>query len=412
MMVRGGRTLSIFTHLSWTVAITVCWSGQLVAEDWSWWRGPDRNGVSQEVDWNHEWPGVGPDAVWNSDVGTGFSSVVVSDGRLFTSGNTDDVDTLFCLDSKTGVRIWKHSRPCPLDDHFFEGGPTSTPTVDGASVFCLSRTGDMTSLDAKTGDVRWTKNLPNEMGAEVPGWGFAGSPLVLGDLVIVSVGQSGTALNKLTGDVVWQSEGEAGYMTPLPIPRDGAQSVVIASGKFFYEVDALTGTVKWQHRWLTTFGCNAADPIWDHGRLFISSGYNRGAALLVLSDDAAKVVWDSKDFQNQWSSSVLVDGFLYGVDGNDTSERYLRCIEIETGKVRWSYEGLGSASLLSAGNRLIILSDQGELVVAPASPEEFKPLARAQVLMGKCWTVPVLANGLLYCRNAVGELVCLDLRKP
>ncbi len=393
------------------LAIVLSASALTIAEDWNCWRGSNRNGISREVDWSDAWPEAGPKLLWKTQVGIGFSSMVVSGGRLWTIGNSDDTDSVFCFDAMTGNLIWQHRYSCPLDDRFFEGGPTSTPTIDGSSVFVLSRTGDILSLSTQTGDVQWSKNLPSDLGVDVPGWGFAGSPLVLGDQLILSVGQSGMALNKSDGEIVWQSEGEAGYMTPLPVKSQAGQSIVIASGKFYHAVDAETGSVQWRHRWLTTFGCNAADPIVDRDRLFISSGYNRGSALLDVSSEAPVVLWETKEFQNQWSSSVLINGFLYGIDGNDTGERSFKCLAFESGSIRWSFEGLGSASLLAAGDRLIVLSDQGELMVAPATPDGFKPTARAQVLNGKCWTVPVLANGLIYCRNAAGDLVCLDVRK-
>ena len=391
--------------------VAFCACAPTFGEDWPCWRGPERNGISREDNWNDSWSDSGPVRLWKADVGIGFSSMTIANGRVYTIGNTEDVDSVVCLDTLSGKVLWKHSYACPLDDKFFEGGPTSTPTIDGDTVFVLSRTGEIKSLKASSGEVQWSKNLPSELGVDVPGWGFAGSALVLGDQLILSVGQSGTALHKSTGDVVWQSEGEAGYMTPFPIQTSATSSVIIASGKFYHAVDPVTGSVQWRQRWLTTFGCNAADPIAQDGRLFISSGYNRGSALLELNGDAPRFVWETKDFQNQWSSSILVDGFLYGVDGNETGDRSLKCVELKSGEIRWSVEGFGSASLFAAGKNLVLLTDQGELVVAPASPEAFRSKSRAQVLAGKCWTVPVLANGLIYCRNAEGELVCLDVRK-
>ena len=384
----------------------------VLADDWNHWRGPDRNGISRETNWIDTWTTAGPKLIWKARVGTGFSSIVVSENRLFTVGNSDDIDTVHCFDASTGNLVWKHSYPCPLDDRFFEGGPTSTPTVDGSRLFILSRTGDAMCLDAKTGAVHWSKNLPEETGADVPGWGFAGSPIVLDERLFLSVGQSGTALDKSTGEVLWKSEGEAGYMTPLPLRGLNRPTIVIASGKFYHGVDPATGEVQWRQRWLTTFGCNAADPIAHNQQLFISSGYNRGSALLDLSVTPPSILWETKEYQNQWSSSVLVNGYLYGVDGDDTGERSFKCLELESGKISWSFEGLGSASVLAAGERLIVLSDQGELVIAPASHEEFKPTARSKVLDGKCWTVPTLANGLLYCRSAAGDMICVDFRKP
>ena len=389
-------------------ATTFTW---ILADDWICWRGADRNGISREVGWIDEWPETEPKQLWKANLGTGFSSMVVAKGQLYSMGNSDDIDSVVCLDALSGKLLWSHSYPSPLDDRFFEGGPTSTPTLDGSNVFVFSRKGDVISLDAATGRVIWSKNLPDATGVDIPGWGFAGSPLVLGEQLILSAGQSGTALNKSTGEVLWTSSGEAGYMTPLSIQTKLGQSVIIASGKFFHGVDPVSGSVRWRQRWLTTFGCNAADPIFYRDRLFISSGYNRGSAVLELSSETPAIVWETKEFQNQWSSSVLEDGFVYGVDGNDTGDRTLKCLEFETGKIHWTFDGLGSASIMAANHRLIVLSDQGELVIAPASPVAFHPTARAKVLEGKCWTVPVLSNGLIYCRNASGELVCLDVRK-
>jgi outer membrane protein assembly factor BamB len=324
------------------------------------------------------------------------------------------MDSLYCLRTSDGSVVWQHRYPSPLDDRFFEGGPTASPTLDQDRVFYLSRGGEVGCLDAKSGDCLWSKNLPEETGVDIPGWGFAGSPVILGDWLVLNVGQSGFALDKTDGSVRWQSEGEAGYLTPLLVDLGGEQGRqwITASGKFFYGIGLEGGEVLWRYRWLTNFGCNAADPIYHQQRLFISSGYNRGSALLDLSQGAPQLVWETKEFQNQWSSSILLEGFLYGVDGNDTGEQQLKCIGWDDGQVRWSVTGLGAASLLASQGKLLVLSDRGELVIAKASPAAFDPGARAQIISGKCWTVPTLANGRLYVRNASGEVVAIDLRKP
>jgi outer membrane protein assembly factor BamB len=145
--------------------------------------------------------------------------------------------------------------------------------------------------------------------------------------------------------------------------------------------------------------------------VFLSSGYNKGCGLFKTSDGQPTAVWQNKNLRNQINSSVLVDGFLYGIDGDTASRTRLRCVDLKTGATRWEEESVGCGSLTAAAGRLIILSDRGELVIAKASPERFQAIARAKVLEGKCWTVPVLANGRIYCRNADGELVCLDVRK-
>ena len=188
--------------------------------DWFRWRGPNLDGISNETGWAANWPKDGPPVVWKASVGTGFSSMTVAGGRLYTMGNEDSVETVYCLDAATGAEIWTHSYECPLDDRFFEGGPTATPTADSGAVYTISRQGDLFCFDAQNGKVRWSKNIQRETGVRIPGWGFSASPLVHGDLLLLNAGDAGTALNKTTGKVVWTSgDGEAGYTTPLPVRR-------------------------------------------------------------------------------------------------------------------------------------------------------------------------------------------------
>lgn len=383
----------------------------VTAEDWPRWRGPQGNGISRETRWNHRWPKDGPKLQWRANVGVGFSSMVVSHGRVFTIGNRDNVDTVWCLDSADGKVLWQHDYESPLDDRFFEGGPTSTPTIDGDRVYTLGRQGDLFCFQTQDGKVVWSNNIAQTTEASVPGWGFAGSPVVHGNLLLLNVGEAGTAVDKDTGELMWTSgNGEAGYMTPHPLKLDDRWYVLIASGRAYQCVDIDSGTLAWRHRWLTTYGCNAADPLVDGNRVFISSGYNRGAALLEVTPAEAKVVWANKELQNQLSSSVKIGDYVYGFNGNDTGEVELKCIDFSTGTPAWSHSDFGLGSLMASGDRLIILSDDGELVVAPASPKNFEPVARAKILDGKCWTVPVLANGYIYARSAAGSLVCIDVQ--
>jgi len=390
--------------------VLLCLLSTADGEDWPVWRGPSKNGVSTEKNWQHNWPATGPAVLWKTNVGIGFSSVTVADGRLFTMGNSNNQDTVTCLEAKTGKVLWTHSYDCPLEDRFFEGGPTSTPTVDGGQVYTLSRQGDLFCFDASSGKIIWSKNIQQEAEVRVPGWGFSSSPVVHENKLILNVGESGIALDKSNGTVLWKSgAGEAGYMTPHTLKMGDRWFALIASGKFYHCVDLESGTVAWKHRWLTTNGCNAADPIVHGDHVFISSGYGRGAAVLSFNSTAAKVVWNNTEMQNQLNSSVLVDGYLYGFDGNEGGEVQLKCMEFASGEVLWSHEGLGAGSLMVADNHLIILSETGELSVAPVSSKAFETTSTAKILDGKCWTVPVLSNGLIYCRNAAGELACVDV---
>jgi outer membrane protein assembly factor BamB len=383
------------------------------ADDWPHWRGPQRNGLSAEQGWLDRWPAEGPRIAWKASVGTGFSSFAVSGGRAYTLGHADGTDTVYAFEAATGRVEWKHSYPSDLGDRFFEGGPTSTPTVDGDRVFMLGRWGDLFCLEAASGKVVWSKNIAKEAGIRVPGWGFSGSPLVHEDLLVLNVGEAGLAVEKASGKIAWKSaSAEAGYSTPLPFKHGDSALALVSSGKAYLAVDLRTGREAWRFRWITQYGVNAADPVVDGDHVFISSGYGKGAALLKLGAGEPESVWSGKVLRTQMNPCVLIDGFLYGVDGDAGQKAALKCVELAGGRERWSRPEVGSGSVAAAGGKLIVLSDQGELMVAPPSPEGFKPTARARVLEGKCWTVPVLSNGQIYCRSAAGDVAVVDVRKP
>ena len=382
------------------------------AADWYRWRGPDLNGISTENNWQPKWPAEGPKQLWKASVGTGFSSVSVSKGRVYTMGNTDNKDHVFCFDADTGKQIWKHSYDCLLDPKYYEGGPSGTPTVDGENVFTFSRKGDLFCLEAASGKVIWSKNIAKELGAEIPTWGFAGSPFVEKNLLILNVGSAGTALDKATGKIVWTSGKEAGgYSTPIACDFNGQHCVTLFGAKSVFAVAVNDGKKVWEHNWKTEYDVNASEPIVAGDKVFISSGYNHGCSLLQIKDRKATVLWENKNMRNQFNSCVLLDGFLYGFDGNAGPKADLKCLELKTGAVKWSEEKLGAGALMAADGKLIVLSDKGELIIADASPAAFKPISRAQVNGGKNWTVPVLSNNKIYCRNAKGDLVCLDVKK-
>lgn len=381
----------------------------LLALDWPNFRGPDHNGVSHETGWFNEWPRPGPRQAWRAKVGTGFASFAVADGRAYTTGNQNNTDTLFCFDAATGRQLWSSSYPCPLDPHYYDGGTSATPTVDGAVVYQLSRRGHLLALDAASGQVRWSINVAEQTGAEVPEWGFASSPLVWRDLLILNVGSAGTAVDKRTGRVVWTSgKDAAGYATAVPRTAGGHEEVVLLVRERLVGLDPATGREHWSYPWKTRYKVNATDPVILRDRLFIATGYNRGGAVLDVSGSVPQVVWEGKQMRNHFNACVLVDGFLYGFDGNVGDRGPLKCLDFQTGTVLWTHEGLGTGALTAADGKLIILSERGELLVAEASPKGFRELARAQILGGKCWTAPVLANGRIYCRNSRGDVACVE----
>lgn len=405
------RRLSIgFRELLLGVFLSLLFETPAAALDWFRWRGPDLNGISQETNWSTQWPKEGPRPLWKAAVGTGFSSVSVSNGRVYTMGNDEGNDTVFCFNADTGKPFWKHSYACGLRPQYYEGGTSVTPTVDGGKVFTLSKEGHLFCFEAETGKIVWQKHLVRDIGATMPRWGFAGSPLVQGDLLILNAGSAGLALEKSNGATRWFSgKGAAGYATPVPIDLENQPCLLIFAAKALVCVTLKDGQVLWQHPWETKWDLNIADPIVSGNKVFISS-FDRGAALLAVSRQGATVNWEGDSMANHFTTCILIDGWLYGIHGNtDKPPADLRCVEFSSGKVLWQRAEFGFGSLMAADGKLIVLSEKGELVVTDASPTGFSTLARAQVLGGKCWVMPVLSNGKIYCRNAKGTLVCLDV---
>ena len=381
------------------------------ALDWPNYRGPSHNGVTPESAWNDSWPDQGPPIAWRARVGLGFSSMVVQNGKIASAGHGDKKDTVFCFDAATGKEIWNHAYPSELGDKYYEGGTTGTPTFDGGHLYWLSRWGDLFCFQADTGKVVWKKNIKTETGAKIPTWGYTGAVLVQGDLLILNVGEAGTAVDKSTGNIVWKSgNSDAGYATPVPIERNGQSLALLANGENYLAVNLKTGAEAWRFKWLTEYGVNAADPIVSGDQILISSGYGKGATLIKTGSGQPESVWKNKNLRTQLNPAVLHNGFVYGPDGDTGDKGSLKCIELATGAEKWAHKGFGTGGLILANGRLIALSSTGELLVAPATPDGFKPTSRAQVIGGKCWTAPVLANGFIYCRNSKGDLVAVNVK--
>jgi outer membrane protein assembly factor BamB len=379
--------------------------------DWYRWRGPDLNGISKEAGWFAPWPAEGPKQLWKANVGHGYSSVTIAEGRLYTMGTNIGQETVSCLDANTGKPLWKQSYTYTYEPQYYEGGSSSTPTVDGANVYTLSQMGDLFCFEAATGKILWNKNIAKENGFEISNWGFASSPLVEGNMLIVNAGSQGAAFDKTSGKMIWTTgTNAAGYSSLVPFDAAGKRAVALMAAKALVAVEEQTGKELWHFEWKNTYNVHAADPIIQGTTAFISSAYGGGCALVDFSVLPPKEVWKNKNMLNHLNSCVLIDGYLYGVDGQSGQPATFKCLDWKTGEVKWSERGLGLGALMAADGKLIILGEKGELVIAEASPSGFKALSRAQVLTGKCWTTPVLSQGKIYCRNADGDLVCAQAK--
>ena len=379
------------------------------ASDWARWRGPEGNGISSETDWKPQ-ALAAPKFLWKARLGEGYSCVSVAEKRLYTMGNQDGNDLVYCLDAVTGKEAWKHAYPCAPGGRGYQG-PRATPVVDGGLVYTLSNEGHAFCLEAATGKVKWQKNLQRDLRTENVTWGFAGSALVVGDAVYYNAGAGGVALNKTTGNKIWDGGGgQGGYSTPVHFKHEGKELLALFGRAEVLVVEAATGKKLISYPWETEYDVNVADPIYFDGKLFITSGYDRGCALLDLAGGSAKPVWENREMRGHFATPVYLNGHLYGVDGN-TGGGQLRCIDAKTGSVQWTNRGR-QENLMAAGGKLIVVDGAGALTVVEANPAAYKVVAKGTVLAGRAknWTMPVLANGLIYCRNSEGDLVCVDAR--
>ena len=262
-------------------------------------------------------------------------------------------------------------------------------------------------LDANDGAVLWQSNLAAEYGVRVPTWGFAGSAYVDANLVIYNAGTHGIALHASDGSLAWETGAKrCGYSTPVPFDWEGQRYVVLMGERTFAAVQVQTGEVLWEQPWVTRYNANIPDPIVDSNLVFVSTGYDEGAALFDVATDQVTELWFEKSIQTWLNTSVLWQGFLYGANDYDKT---LTCVERHTGWIMWAQEGFGNGSVMSADGKLIALSQTGELWIVEASPAGYRELSKGRILTGRCWAVPVLANGKIYARNAAGRLVCAEL---
>ncbi|MCA9065049.1 MAG: PQQ-binding-like beta-propeller repeat protein [Planctomycetaceae bacterium] len=335
----------------------------------------------------------------------------MSDNRLYTMGHLRGEEIVWCLDAATGKPIWKHSYPEVLNDHLYEGGPGATPTVDGDFVFTLGIGGRLICFQRVTGEIVWQLSLKDELRLPMHEWGYNSSPRILGDQLIIECGYL-VSFDRTTGQVRWKSpEHDAGYGSVAVFARGNETLLASLDCEGLRISDAETGRQIAFREWKSPFRTNSTTPIIAGDTIYISSGYNVGCGLFRLRGNELDEIYTSQQMRNHFNNSILFKGCVYGFDGNSNLGRVVRltCMKHDTGEILWQQDGFGCGSLMIADGKLLILSDKGQLVVATASPDSFHEIARAEILNGRCWTVPVLLNGRVFARNARGTLVCVQL---
>jgi outer membrane protein assembly factor BamB len=376
---------------------------QTSKSSWVQWRGPDRTGVSTETGWRATGQA---EALWTKNVGMGYSTVSIADGRLYTQGHDKEkqVDTIVCLDALTGEEIWAHTLPAKTMSMAHRGGTLSTPSIDDKVVWASNREGNFFRLDAKKGKVLWKTNLIKKHGARLPTWGLSAAPVVLDEMILMNVGPVIAFDRK--GKVLWKTKdyGHA-YATPADFTFENKRFFAVFSSSGLTVVARKSGKEVATSKWKTRYDVNAATPIVAGNKIFISSGYNHGCSLLEFDGEKLKTLWENKSMRNHMSGCVLYEDHLYGFD-----ESTVKCLDLG-GETKWAQRGLGKGALLLADGKLIMISGRGDLVIAKATSKKFEEISRQKVLSGGVkWTTPVLCGGLIYVRGSMGELVCLDRR--
>ena len=375
----------------------------LSASDWPQLLGPQRNGHYPDS------LSVGSSQLlWKKDVGAGFSSPVVAGGKLILFHRVGNKEVVECLDPATGKHFWTFEYPSSYRDDFgFDEGPRGTPAISDGKVYTFGAEGVLHALDLLSGKKVWSVDTHAKFGVRKGFFGAAASPLVDERAVYVNVGgPSGAGLvafDRNTGSVMWTARNdEAGYSSPISAVLNGVRSILCFTREGLVAVDPVSGKVRFHFPWRsrTDASVNAALPIVVGDLIFLSASYNTGAVLLKAAANQVTKVWASDEaLSNHYATSVYKDGYLYGFHGRQEFGQTLRCIELKTGKVQWSAEGLRAGTVTLAGDRLLIVRENGEAISARATPKAFQPDAKSQLLNGVVRSYPALAQGKLYVRN-------------
>ena len=400
-------------------ALLHCHSFALAA-DWPQFLGPNRNGISDEKGLLTVWPSAGPKEVWRIDGGVGMSALTISDGKLVTLVQRSGKQFAVAIDAKTSQPVWQ-TEVAPAYKNQMGDGPRAAPAISDGRVFVFSGQGVLAALNFPDGKSLWSHDVVQELGGKVADYGMACSPLVIGDLVVVTAGAPNAtvvAYDTETGKLAWKAGSDpAGYSSPALLDLSGGKQLVTYTGNSVLGIDPKAGTVNWRYPYVTAFDCNVATPLRYQDKVFISSGENHGSALLWVqgagTQSAVGDVWSSQGnkstLRNEWQTSILLGDHLYGFDnvGSAGPVTHLTCIEASSGKRVWQKIRFGKGNMIAADGKLFISTMKGEFVLVEATPDAYKELGRASVI-GSTRQAPALANGLLYFRDD-SEIVCLDV---
>jgi outer membrane protein assembly factor BamB len=407
--------IGLFVCLGLSAGVVVA-----MVQDWPQFLGPDRTGVYRGPALAESWGTGGPRVVWRKQVGQGFSGPVVVRDRVILFHRLGDREIVEAFDRTTGASRWQYAYPTAYRDDFgFDEGPRSVPVVADGVIYTFGAEGQLHAIDFATGKKIWSEDTMRRFGVRKGFFGAAGSPLVEGGRVIANIGgEKGgiVAFDAKTGNVLWTAtKDEASYSSPVAATIAGRRFAIFLTRNGLVGLDPAKGSVQFQRQWRArqAASVNAATPLVIGDLIFVSAEYGPGAGVLQFDGTKLNELWVSDEvLSNHYATSVHHNGFLYGYHGRQDipPPQSLRAVELRTGKVRWSQDQFRAGTITLAGDRLVIVRESGELVLAPASPDGFRPLARAQIVPPTVRAFPALSDGFLYVRNE-NTLVSVDLRK-
>ena len=400
-----------------SAAMAIALGVRAAAEDWPQFLGPERNGIYRGPAIADTWGPEGPTVVWRTPVGQGFSGPVVAQDHVILFHRIGDQEIVDAFDVRTGAAMWRFAYPTSYRDDFgFDEGPRAVPVVSGGVVYTFGAQGQLHAIDLETGTPVWSADTMQRFSVAKGFFGAAGSPLVEGGRVMANIGgpKAGiVAFGTKTGEVLWTATGDgASYSSAAGATIAGRRHAIFLTRAGLVGLDPATGDVRFERPWRSrsASSVNVATPLVIGNLIFASAEYGPGAGVFRLEGSALTELWASNDvLTNHYATSVYRDGVLYGFHGRQEFGPSLRAVDLRTGDVRWSEEQFRGGTVTLAVDRLVILRERGELIVAAASPDAYRPLARAQILPGTVRAYPALSDGFLFVRND-DTLICLDLR--
>ena len=385
------------------------------AADWPHYLGQNGDAISSEKI-NGNWKSKPPRTLWKATVGKGCGSWSIVKGKAFVAGNDGKKDTVWCLNADTGKPIWRHQYPERLSPNLYEGGPNTTPTIDGSRVFTLSKSGVLFCLNIADGRPLWRKHLKNDFRGKGGGWGFSASPVVDGDLLYVlpcSKNGGFVALNKKDGSIAWQTKDvrRSGYSAPVLTTIKGKRAALVFYGRSVVAHDlGAKGRILFEFPWRTSYDVNASNPQYHNGKLFIASGYGMGYSVLDVTGSKPRILHQDHDLRMIFQNSVRTGSTVMGVFGDKRITAELIRMDMASGKIHWRRKMPGTrGSCALVGDTFLLLSETGDLIAGKVSDRGFTETGRRKILSQRCWSPFAVAGGKLFARNNNGDAICLDV---